>query len=517
MKKKKSLFILVLASLFFSLGEVAHGWQGRMAGMGDPFGLIQDESDFLIHPTGIAKGQGVNFYGFYRFNWRQVPDWNYTATAFNPVTGGIIETWPYRGSGHEKEHNGLLGVAFPLGPGRMGLFLEYAGKRSDFNGDEDNQGPLVGLSWYHIYKLDSDLDSFALRLLYGLPMGGFKLGVEMQLAYRREGNGTFINEDLLFGVRAFHTNFPLGGDMRWINLFPFMIPYDSKYWQALVKGSLEGAIGPTKIALTVRGGFIFSGENKYKAISTYTNSPAVDYIDLDGDVKGWKIGSDFWLRYSLAEGFSLPFNVRFDYQEKTREGNEPGNIFGFAGVADYRNNEKVLEIEMGGGIDKELVKRTRIAAGIYYNYLRNKIDFAGSGTDGIDWGIVDYSGYPKQREHRVILKLAGEKEVSPMVALRMGLKFFYGWVREDLRFDYFTTAPYINFSNASQDGHRWGIAASLGGTAKFDQFSLEPFIGGGCQKLHLSGGGFDFSYNAPIDRDKTRKEWFIGGGLSIKY
>jgi hypothetical protein len=29
-----------------------------MGAMGDPFGLVQDESDFLIHPAKVAKVRG---------------------------------------------------------------------------------------------------------------------------------------------------------------------------------------------------------------------------------------------------------------------------------------------------------------------------------------------------------------------------------------------------------------------------------------------------------------------------
>ena len=66
---KKTLFLfMILSFLVFSLAGIAYSWQGRMAGMGDPYGLIMDESDFLIHPAGIAKGKGINFYGNYRFN-----------------------------------------------------------------------------------------------------------------------------------------------------------------------------------------------------------------------------------------------------------------------------------------------------------------------------------------------------------------------------------------------------------------------------------------------------------------
>ncbi len=56
--KKLTLFIaVVLGLIIFSIPAFA--WQGRMAGMSDPTGLIYDESDLLVHPAKIADGQGV--------------------------------------------------------------------------------------------------------------------------------------------------------------------------------------------------------------------------------------------------------------------------------------------------------------------------------------------------------------------------------------------------------------------------------------------------------------------------
>ena len=54
----KKVFVAVL--MFFvvvTLAGTSYAWQGRMAGMGNPKGLIGDESDFLIHPAKIVAGQ----------------------------------------------------------------------------------------------------------------------------------------------------------------------------------------------------------------------------------------------------------------------------------------------------------------------------------------------------------------------------------------------------------------------------------------------------------------------------
>src|SRR4030042_1659066 len=143
-----------------------------MGGMGDPFGLVADESDYLSHPAKIANGEGVRFYGDYRFLYTGVTDWDVD------LDGAEASDF----SGSELRHNALLGAAFPLGPGRMGLFFTYEGRRGDF----DFNDALT------VIKLTDDLDNFALRLLYGLPIGGFKLGAEVGFAHRQDEKELFI-------------------------------------------------------------------------------------------------------------------------------------------------------------------------------------------------------------------------------------------------------------------------------------------------------------------------------------
>jgi hypothetical protein len=520
--KKSCLFFVILSFLVFSLAGVSYGWQGRMAGMGDPYGLVADESDFLIHPAGIANGKGINFYGGYRFNYTGVTQWDSGLDVLTPA-GVLSLDFPKKGSGDEQKHDALLGATFPMGPGRMGLFFQYSGKRGDYDGRQVEWW-LPATYYFDQYDLKSDLDDFSLRLLYGVPLGGFKLGGEFQLAYRQEKNKIMFEEDFGGGFYELWINSPWGkagpgGD--WRDFFPFMMPFDSRYWEALLKGSLEGTIGPAKIDFTMRGGFIFGGGNKYKYELQAPIGTPYEQFDLDGDVKGWQIGGDLWLRYPLANGLTLPFLLRMDYQKKTRDGDGVGLLGLTGGNIEYESREKNLQIEIGGGVDKEMGKGTRIAAGLYYDFIKNKNDFfismypiATSGTGG----DYDFSKYPNQTEHRVILKLAGEKEISPMVALRMGLDFFYGWVREYYNF----TAPGVVFNDSFPlEGHRWGVGAFLGGTVKFQRFSLEPFINAGYQRLDLKGDGERTAPSGAIfnllEMDKLRKEWSIGGGLSIKF
>jgi hypothetical protein len=297
-----------------------------------------------------------------------------------------------------------------------------------------------------------------------------------------------------------------------------MLPYDSQYWEALFKGSLEGMIGPVKMAFTMRGGFIFNGD--YKDKYSYADaSPYSEFGNGDGKVKGWSTGGDLWLKYPLSEGLMLPFLVRVGYQEKTMDGDGIGSWNGYFST---KIKEKNFNVEVGGGVDKEFIKGTRVAAGIYYNYLNNKtaFDLASRDLFGPSWENWDDNRFPDQTEQRITLRLLGERELSPMVAIRMGMSFFYGWVKEDFR-DGYSEDSGMNISDKiSLDGYRWGIGGSLGGTVKFQKFSLEPFIGGGYQQLKLNGNGNGNSnYDYPVfyDMNKRRNEWSIGGGLSIKF
>jgi hypothetical protein len=469
--KIRFLFIVFLGLLVLSIADSSYAWQGRMAGMGNPLGLVEDESDFLTHPSLIADGKGTNFYGNYLYNYNKVERWNVALDTFDPATGTLVTRLSFRASGDENRHEALLGSAMPLGPGRMGLFVGYSGKRNDFSGHESQFDS--GGSFHTKFRMDTDLDSFDFRLLYGFSMDALELGNEIQLAYHDEENGT-----LQFASDGGVTNFPLGAMVPAGNLFHYMIPYDSKFWEILFKESLSGSLGPVKIALTGRGGFIFGGDNRYNTLSS-----SGDFGKFEGDAEGWRAGGDLWLKYSLADGLSLPFTARIDYQRKRKDGFGPGSLFFANGVADYVHKERNLSLEAGGGLNKEFSKGTTLAGGIYYAFLDEKTSFWAFGADGVDFGVFDYHKYPSHIEHQIRLKLAGEKEVSPMLAMRMGLNFFYGWLNEDLKLNSADSLPSRFIDKTSLDGNRWGVGVFAGGTVKLQRFVLEPFLGGWLQKV----------------------------------
>jgi hypothetical protein len=130
------------------------------------------------------------------------------------------------------------------------------------------------------------------------------------------------------------------------------------------------------------------------------------------------------------------------------------------------------------------------------------------------------SKFPNQNESQTILRLLGEKELSPMLAMRMGLNFFYGWGKGSYKFDASGSIPESYMDDIPFDGSGWGIGASLGGTVKFQRFSLEPFLGGGYQRLKLRGDGTSNLDALPItilDQNGIWKAYFIVGGFSVKF
>jgi len=237
-------------------------------------------------------------------------------------------------------------------------------------------------------------------------------------------------------------------------------------------------------------------------------------------VHGWQIGSELWLRYPLAQDLTLPLLVRLDYQEKNRGGDGPAWGAGSGNHFVYEDEEENLAITVGGGMDKEFGKKARIAAGIYYNYLREKEDLSSIFISPAGWGTTGET-YPDSVEHQVLLRMAGEYPLSPAVALRAGFNFFYGWVTSKVEYSSHGSAGGFSIEDLSDHGcPHWGVRASLGGTIKVKTITLEPFVGGGYRQLHLSAPGsyFDSGGTYGLSNEKfTRNEWFVSTGFSVLF
>lgn len=498
--KKAFEFFIFFSLLIFSLAESSYGWQGRMAGMAEPRGLLLDESDFLIHPSRIGQGKGITFYADYRFTYTEVMDWDNHLhldmfTPFGIFSGSLRFTT----SGEEYKHNTLLGAVFPLGPGRVGAFFSFEDHRGDYDGIRRSVffTPISRDKYY----MDSKLEDFSFSLIYGLPINILDFGVQMGVAYRDERKKWRID---------ITKNDVWPTDDQY-NLHFFMNPYDSSYWETFGKAGFGAKFNAVSFDWTVRGGYIIDSDNKYEY--TYGNND--ENVDMKGDVEGWRIGSDFWLRYGLGDGWTLPLLLSADYAKKIRDGHGIGvGTFDVGNRYKYKHYEKTQEIRVGGGVEKKINANSLIGAGLFYHYLRGREQ---QWFDNKDWPyFFDYIYFPMHKEKRLEMKIASELEISPTLTLRMGLNPFYGWVGTH-------NFKQVGFGNVTDeihlDGYTWGINASLGGTVRMSHFSLEPFINSGYRRLNLEGDGEEINFIFPSlwDMDQNRDEWLIGGGFSIKF
>jgi hypothetical protein len=535
---------LVLLLVVFSGNAFA--WEGRMAGMGDPTGLVADESDLLIHPAKTANGEGVRVYNFYRFNYKNISEWSWHSeldggllTTLIPL--GLSASWDYDNDGTEYVHQGLAGTTFPLGPGRMGLFFQYEGTFSDYEGDEMLElGGLGGsLTLEMDNQMEQDLNDFAFRLIYGFPVGSVNLAVEAKVGYKdEESSYNAVLEDLsVSGAGSFPGTFEVSNFPFW-GLNKFVYPYDSEYWDMAFKLGIQWAIGQVQFDLTPRFGFIFAGDNSLDSNMDLSLPGGINMsndIDLDGDVDGWNWGTDFWMRFPLTEDVSMPWLFRIAQSEKERTTSGSGSFdISLVGVStlldwDYDIEEDTFEIVAGTGLDINMTSRAKLAIGVYYNYINTEtrletvmsIPGLGGGADI----IFDQEPFPETTEHRIDAKLGWEYKLGRGSGLRAGLGFFYGFVEEEYNLDIGAdilgvSLPSLAGQEVTLDGDNIGFSGSLGATIKTGSLTFEPFVNGGYRKLSLDGDNDWLLLSLPIltfDTDLERSEWYICGGLSLLF
>ncbi len=576
------------------LGSTAFAWQGRMAGMGDAYGLIEDESDFLINPAKIANEQTIRYYGDYRFGYRDISNWDWGANLSGGIGSPLLSD-PFTGlnaggrwsaSGSEYYNHGQIGAAIPAGPGRFGVFFSYDGKSGDYDGDQSLGASLnTGVdgisgaaSTLSNFNMNSEFDNFALRLMYGMPLGSsFKWGAEIKIGYHNEQDSTanslrslnvsaIDNTDgsPLFGDT--NLNFPVSWNQQndfYGFLFPYMVPHDSSYWDFQMKTGIEGTMGVAKIGATVRGGTIFGSDNQWnyaETLSLNNYQPVVDApvfsaqlnnnFAMKGGVDGYNIGGDLWVRYPVSETLSLPFMLRIDYREKNRDGLGLGRgnlFFGVNGETivdpadafvdldwNYASKEEFFQVEFGGGVDM-IMGNTRVAAGIYYDYTHTKSDLSitvrpdpsvsediGQVLSNSLFATSSFAGFPETTEHLIKFRLVGENQLSPELTLRGGIETFAGWFTEDYAYNLgISRAVNVLGVSAPLDGTRWGIIGSFGASYKAGSLTFEPFVQIGYQETSADGVGatdlLGTVVSAPWSVDRSKDEMLVGAGLSVRF
>ncbi|HTZ18654.1 MAG TPA: hypothetical protein VMB78_09490 [Dissulfurispiraceae bacterium] len=500
----KRVMIAVVCLVVFCTAGIALGWQGRMAGMADPTGLVQDESDFLIHPAEIANIPGVHFYGNVDFDFHSVHRLNNSMTYFDSA-GAVDEYYPFRTSGSERKFDSTIGATVPLGQGTLGLFLQYSSNRGKFDGNA------ISPDVNDVYSLSKELQSLDMRAIYGVPVGSWKVGGEFELAYRNREDETFTNTG-----GQFFTNNIIGAQIPYFNTFPLMLPNDSNWWEANFKLSAKGQLGPGTLTITPHFGFVFGGDNNLHYQNVISPATLFEDITFKGNVSGWNAGGDIWWRMPMGGGLSLPLLVRVDYDSKKWDGSGINNLLGTPLPMTYENEEKNLVIEAGGGLDKEFTLGTRIAGGIYYNYIESDNSFLYTVPSNLQ--VTDHTNYPDSTEHRIVLKLAAENMIAPQFTARMGINAFYGWARE--KYNFIGTSAGVPFSleQVTPSGSHYGVLVALGGTMKIDKMTLEPYVKAGYQKLDIdSNSGTRPTSFQTLSVTKKIEETSIGAGVSVKF
>ena len=493
--QKRVGFIAVVSMLAVLLALPSWGWQGRMAGLGDAAGLVADESDFLIHPAAIATGKGFNAYGHYRLTYEKTKNWEYSAIV--PMMGRI---YPFTADGRLWKHEGQLGAALGLGPGRLGVFFDYTTASGKYTGAEVYEGQFG--PGYENFELENKLDNFALKAIYGLPVGPVNVGAELGFAYVKEEQKNLMPTEMLI-------NFPWGAeDKPVLNLLPYMIPFDSKYWEANAKVSAAGKTGPVSYMFTLRGGLPFATDNEYVHLVEYNGFWA------EGKVKGFNVAGNLWMRYAVSDNISLPFVVSTGFKKITRDG---AGFSSAPSTIEYEHEAKDIFVTVGGGAEMTPASGTRLAAGLYYNYLKSDQNMQFMDTfDPSEWYIDNYTNMPKTSEHRLTLRLLAEQELNSVLSLRGGLSAFYGLAKRNYSYiadGYFWITP--SPVSVSADGAHYGVNASLGASIKAGAVVLEPFINAGYAKFKTDGDGFTESMPTYVEVNKTN--WLAGGGLSVKF
>lgn len=489
-------FGVLLLVLLLSFPAMA--WQGRMAGAGDVTGLVEDESDYLVHPAAIASGKGFNAYGSYRLTYEKTNPWDYKLTD---VRKGY--TFPMSASGPSWKSEALLGAAFKVGAGRMGVFFQYDRVRGKYDGQEIYEE----ISYF---ELEDQSDNFKLRLLYGLPVGSaLNVGGELAVAYIKEEKRT----QMFWPGLGTLENYPWGaeGDLD-ESLYAYMIPYKSKYWEAQGKVSVDGKIGGVKYAVTLKGGLPFASDNEY----THSYDTVIE-AERTGKVKGFNVGGDVWFRVPLSSTVALPFVVGAGYQEIKRDGS---GVEIDGPLVNSGHEEKNLSVRAGGGVDITPAQGTRVAAGLYYDFISVQQNIYQDYTceDGSCYYYDDYTDMPASKEHRLTLKAMMEQDLGSKITVRGGFNVFYGLAQSDYGFgSQYWSGGYDFYGpfDISTSGTNMGLNASVGMTLKLGAVSLEPFFNGGISKYQTSGYGTYFIYPMRLEVDKSN--WHLGGGLSVRF
>ena len=277
-------------------------------------------------------------------------------------------------SGSERDHDTSIGGTWALGTGRLGIFVKYSLKEGSYDGSSYNGFGPFSIE-HEAFAFGTDAQSIAVKILYGFPIGTWKLGTEIGFAHKSHSN--FIAQSLDNG--GSFINVPVNALSAPYDFFIYMMPVDATWNEASFKASAEETIGPGVLTFTPKIATVFHGVSNVNIL--YTSGWVDESITVNGtgNVSGWSTGADLWYHIKLNDSTSLPFVVSANYDRKKTNVSTVA-ITNFVGtVPDTETSEaKQFVFEIGGGINKQFTKETKAASGLYYEYLQSKNFYATS-------------------------------------------------------------------------------------------------------------------------------------------
>jgi len=184
---------------------------------------------------------------------------------------------------------------------------------------------------------------------------------------------------------------------------------------------------------------------------------------------------------------------------------------------------------MGGGFERRFGKNTLVAGGLYYGYTDRSNGYVSSDTASTCTCWHGQSSSSSRRtEHRITLRIAGEREISPGFTLRGGMSVFGGLPEEEQTIEWKLiegTTRDISSSTASfrtTSSSVVGATGSLGASFTVNSVLFEPYIHGGFTRERLYGQAEEVDdagwrkLNLTDPGPFWRNTWHIGSGFSVR-
>lgn len=461
MLRKRFLFTVCLWLVLSA--TAALGWTGRMSGMADPRGLVQDDSDFLAIPSLLAREQENRFVLSYAFGLSDVSSMDASIVTF---PWGAAE---HRLHGDASSHTVQLGGIRTSEVGNFGIFLTAGLEDATQRGSSQ-----TALQTYDS-EVTRDLRNAVLNMYYARPGQHADFGASLGVEYvdrftKTEQSGP-----------KYVLNYIWGGMFPVHMLNFFGLPEDSTAWKADGSLSMSRDFGHSELSLVLGGAALLSGESAYD-FQENNLAGGVDYAasTYGDDMEGYSARAEVRYVSELQDGWSLPVLVRAEYSYWNTEGSGIGTGLLDAGMAYLTHfTRENLSVTAGAGFNREW-GQSLVAGGLYGSVSQSTdsafVDQAGIGAD--------YSDHPRSNEYRITARLACETPISPRYTFNAGVSVYKGWIQGRYRhYDGMVVR------DISLNGGTSGGLAAIGLAYSGENYDVETFLNVGYAGFSTTGDG----------------------------